>query len=66
MNAAEVLKVLPILPDIFPTFRDSVQFEYEKSNGEYLEFEIFEDKIGVFCIADDGKEKEFQIGGNVE
>lgn len=60
-NAVELLKMLPILPDIFPTFRDSVQFECEKSDGKYLEFEIFEDKIGIFGITADGKEKEFQI-----
>lgn len=24
----------------FPTASDSIQFEYEKSNGEYLEFEL--------------------------
>lgn len=61
MNAVEILKMLPILPDIFLTFRDSVQFEYEKPDGEYLEFEVFEDKIGVFSITADRKEKEFQI-----
>ena len=61
MNAVELLKVLPILPDIFLTFRDSVQFEYEKSNGAYLEFEVFEDKISIFGLSSDGKEKEFQI-----
>lgn len=68
MNAVEVLKMLSVLPDIFPTFRDSIQFEHEKQNGEYLEFEIFEDKIGIFCIAADGKEKEFQtrLGNNNE
>ncbi len=61
MNAVGILKMLPILPNIFLTFRDSVQFEYEKSNGAYLEFEVFEDKIGVFGLSSDGREKEFQI-----
>lgn len=61
LNAMKVLKMLPILPDIFPTFRDSIQFEYEKSNGEYLEFEVFEDKIGVFSLSSDGREKELRI-----
>lgn len=61
LNAVKVLKMLPILPDIFPTFRDSIQFEYEKSSGAYLELEVFEDKIGVFALSSDGREKEFQI-----
>lgn len=29
-------------PSIFPTARDSIQMEYEKDNGDYLEFELFE------------------------
>ncbi len=58
VNAVEILKMLPILPDIFPTFRDSIQFEYEKSDGEYLEFEVFEDKIGVFSLSSDGRMEE--------
>ena len=29
-------------PKVFPTGRDSIQFEYEKKNGHYLEFEIYE------------------------
>lgn len=61
LNAVKVLKMLPILPDIFPTFRDSIQFEYEKSDGAYLEFEVFENKIGVFSLSSDGREKELQI-----
>lgn len=37
-------------PDIFPTARNSVQMEYEKENGDYLEFEIFKDNVEVFAI----------------
>lgn len=37
-------------PEIFPTGKKSIQFEYEKENGDYLEFEIFEDRIEVFQI----------------
>lgn len=61
MNAVEILKMLPIFQDIFPTLRDSIQFEYEKSNGAYLKFEVFEDKIGVFALSSDGREKELRI-----
>lgn len=42
------------LPESFPTGRRSVQLEYEKASGEYLEFEIFDDRIELFWMdADD-------------
>ncbi len=40
-----IIKKLKSQPQIFPTGRMSIQLEYEKDNGDYLEFEIFEDKI---------------------
>lgn len=45
-------------PDIFPTARDSVQFEYEKPNGSYLEIEIYENHISYLYIDETGKEIE--------
>lgn len=42
------LNKFKIIPDIFPTGRGSIQFEFEKSNGDYLEFEIFTDKINYY------------------
>jgi len=45
-------------PDIFPTGRDSIQFEYEKSNGEYLEIEIYLNHFAYFYIDFLGHEKE--------
>ena len=44
-KAAQILKSLAYQPQIFPTARQSVQFEYHKKNGDYLEFEIFDDKV---------------------
>ena len=44
-KAAQILKSLAYQPQIFPTTRQSVQFEYHKKNGDYLEFEIFDDKV---------------------
>lgn len=32
-------------PKVFPTGRGSIQLEYRKPNGRYLEFEIFDDRI---------------------
>lgn len=52
-NARSALYFLDRQPDVFPTGRNSIQFEYEKENGDYLEFEIFEDSIVAFQIISD-------------
>lgn len=39
----ELILKLTIQPDIYPTAEESIQFEWEKPNGDYLEVEIFED-----------------------
>src|ERR1700754_603490 len=53
------IKQLDIQPDIFPTARNSVQFEYEYHDGRYLEVEIFEnDQISVFRVDSNGQEFE--------
>lgn len=43
-----IISELEYQPEIFPTARQSIQFEYEKTNGDYLEFEFFEEKIIVY------------------
>lgn len=45
-------------PEVFPTARQSIQFEYEKENGEYLELEIFEDRVELFKMLKNGEEIE--------
>lgn len=47
--AIGILLKLDQSPMVFPTGRSSVQFEYEKQNGDYLEFEIFENKE-ILCF----------------
>ncbi|WP_338220104.1 hypothetical protein [Algoriphagus sp. oki45] len=49
-KAKSVLFSLRVQPEIFPTARKSIQFEYEKGNGDYLEIEIFEDFIKFFQV----------------
>lgn len=44
-------------PEIFPTARDSIQFEYRREDGGYLEVEIYGDSFGVYLSAG-GKETE--------
>lgn len=50
---------LKFQPDVFPTGRKSIQFEYEKSNGNYLEIEIFVDKYSAYSEINN-EEKEYE------
>lgn len=52
---------LAIQPLLYPTACGSIQLEYEKENGEYLEFEVFEENTHVFLIDKDGREKEWTL-----
>jgi hypothetical protein len=57
-------------PEVFPTARDSVQFEWGGKDREYLEFEIFEDRIESLMIVklDEfgrGTEYDFIIPNNL-
>lgn len=40
-----IVNSLSVQPLIYPTGRNSIQFQYELSDRSYLEFEIFESKI---------------------
>lgn len=53
----EIVSLLSIQPEIFPTGANSIQFEYEKDNNDYLEFNIFKNRIEIFQIIN-GKETE--------
>lgn len=44
---ADILRKLDYQPEVFPTGRNTIQFEYNKDE-EYLEFEIGENKIGCY------------------
>ncbi|PAF35562.1 hypothetical protein CHH58_16020 [Terribacillus saccharophilus] len=52
----DLVKRLDVQPDVFPTARDSIQFEYE-DDEIYLEFEIFEDRAEIF-VDNNGNEYE--------
>lgn len=51
-----IVRELQFQPDIFPTGRNSIQLEFEVGD-DYLEFEVFEDKI-ITLIQFDGKDEE--------
>jgi hypothetical protein len=44
----KIVRILSYQPDIYPTGRQSIQFQYELSNKSYLEFEIFNNK--TLCL----------------
>jgi hypothetical protein len=52
------LSNLETQPKVFPTGRNSIQLEYEKQNGDYLEFEIFENKINYLLIKNNVEKEE--------
>lgn len=62
----DVISNIEKQPDIYPTGRNSIQFEYELANGKYLEFELFDDKIGVYFIKDNGSEELFDINYDID
>lgn len=46
-------------PDIYPTAENSIQFEYENSKGDYLEFELFDvGVINIYQRSDKGENSE--------
>lgn len=58
---------LKIQPEIFPTACDTIQLEYEKDDGSYLEFEIAENgNAKIFMLDSKGDEKHFSVEANLE
>ena len=56
----DIIMILDVQPDIFPTARQSIQMEYRTENGSYLEFEIFEDKITTLEVPHRNYNKNIQ------
>ncbi len=59
-----LLSYLIYTPFISPTACGSIQFEYEKDSGDYLEFEIFQDKIKVYSSTMANGEQECILTGD--
>lgn len=64
-NASKLIEKVIIPPRVFPTANGTIQFEYHKKDNddEYLEFEIFNDKIMVLFMRsiDNCKEYTYDI-----
>ncbi len=54
----DILEKLPVDPFVCPTAAGSIQFEYNNKNDDYLEFEIYEDRVEMFKFT---KEKEEEV-----
>ena len=50
-------------PEVFPTARNSIQFEFE-NDEVYLEFEVFSDCVDIFVMKNGKSEKDYQIFDN--
>ena len=57
---------LNVQPEIFPTVCGSIQFEYEKETGEYLEFELFDTKLKVLTMGSDGNNYSYDMDIDIE
>lgn len=57
-RAITLLSEIEFIPEIFPTARNTVQFEFDK-NDNYLEIEIFSDYYNIYQEIN-GVEKEYR------
>lgn len=57
----EIIMRLQNQPEIFPTACDSIQIEYDGTDGSHLEFEISENDVNVYSVDKDGYEKNYSI-----
>lgn len=66
-KARILITSLDIQPEIFPTACDSIQIEYEKEDGSYLEIDLnMSDTCEVYEIKDDGSDRTYSISSNIE
>lgn len=52
--------LLAVQPEVFPTGRGSVQLENELLSGDYIEFEIFANRISMYREYADGEDEEVE------
>lgn len=49
-RCSNLVRILKSQPCIFPTAQESIQFEWETDNGEYIEVELFENGVNVITM----------------
>lgn len=62
-RVSRIVDDLPVVPFVSPTAVGAIQIEYEKEDGSYLEFEIYEGKAVQFMVNVNGEESEREITG---
>lgn len=63
----DLIGALGVQPEIFPLSYGSIQMEYTKEDGSYLEFEInLNDTWDVFKVNENGEESAFSVAANAE
>ncbi|MCD8074884.1 MAG: hypothetical protein LUF27_07590 [Lachnospiraceae bacterium] len=62
-KCVSIIRKLPFQPEVFPTAAGSIQMEYEKNSGEYLEFNVYPDHVDVYLTNSNGEEFEESIYG---
>ena len=55
----KLLQAISVQPEVFPTAAESIQFEFERSDGSYLELELRSEGICVYSTSTDGTECEY-------
>lgn len=63
----DLVGALDVQPEIFPLSYGSIQMEYTKDGGSYLEFEVnLNDTWDVFKVNGNGEESAFSVAANAE
>lgn len=63
----DLIGALGVQPEIFPLSYGSIQMEYTKEDGSYLEFEInLNDAWDVFELNENGEESAFSVAADAE
>lgn len=61
-----IIAALEIQPELFPTADNSIQIEYEKEDGSYLEIQLsLNETCDVYEICTNGEERDFTIANEV-
>lgn len=63
----DLIGALGVQPEIFPLSYGSIQMEYTKEDGSYLEFEInLNDTWNAFEVNENGEESAFSVAADAE